>query len=139
MKMTQNELKGEKFIKDKKYILNNLLKQLLEQKLGRLEQRNITEIKAFQILSNETQNLILTLENMSKGVSKQIFIKRQKNISHTNNKSIKSISKNVNNRPKTPSKKLSKINLANPNINYFQLSKVKIKTSSFFYVQTNKR
>ena len=115
MKMTQNELKGEKFIKDKKYILNNLLKQLLEQKLGRLEQRNITEIKAFQILSNETQNLILTLENMSKGVSKQIFIKRQKNISHTNNKSIKSISKNVNNRPKTPSKKLSKINLANPN------------------------
>ena len=109
MKMAQNKLKGNNFIKDKKEILNSLLKQLLEQKLSRLEKRNISEIKTFQALSNETQNLILTLEDMSKGVFKQIFIKRQQYISHTNNKTLQSLPNTSNKRPKTPSKKLSKI------------------------------
>ena len=69
---------------DKKEILNNLLKQLIDQKLSRLEKRNITEIKTLQTLSNETQDLILSLENMSQNVRKEICIQRQKYLNNQN-------------------------------------------------------
>ena len=42
--------------KDKKEILSNLLKQLIDQRLSRLEKRNISEIKTLQIISNDTQD-----------------------------------------------------------------------------------
>ena len=63
---------------DKKEILDKVLKQLIEKKLSRLEKRNITEVKAFQTLSTETKDLILSLENMSQNVRKQICVQRQK-------------------------------------------------------------
>ena len=78
--------------KDKKEILNNLLKQLIDQRLTRLEKRNITEVKTLQSISIDAQNLILALENMTNSVRKNISIQRQKNLSN-NNKSIKSTSK----------------------------------------------
>lgn len=85
-----NSLKNNKVEKkEQKEILNNIFKQLLEQRLTRLEKRNITEVKTFQLLSNETQNLILALEDMANGVRKQISIQRQKYINN-NQKSIKS-------------------------------------------------
>ena len=77
-------------IKDKKEILNNLLKQLIDQKLTRLEKRNIAEIKTFQTLSGETQDLILSLENMSQSARKEICIQRQKYL-NSQNKSTKTI------------------------------------------------
>ena len=91
---TTKIIKNEQIIKsDKKELLNNLLKQLIDQKLTRLEKRNIIEAKMFQTISNETQNLIVTLENMTIGVRKQIAIQRQKYINN-NSKSINSNSKN---------------------------------------------
>ena len=91
---TTKIIKNERIIKsDKKELLNSLLKQIIDQKLTRLEKKNITEAKTFQTLSNETQNLIVTLENLTAGVRKQIAIQRQKYI-NSNSKSIKSNSKN---------------------------------------------
>ena len=90
---TTKNMKNEELIKsDKKEILNNLLKQLIDQRLTRLEKRNLTESRTLQAISNETQNLILTLENMTNGVRKQIAIQRQKYINN-NTKSTKSNSK----------------------------------------------
>ena len=60
MKSSQKSLPKTE-VKDKKEILNDLLKQLIDQKLSRLEKRNITEVKTFQTLSNDTQYLILYL------------------------------------------------------------------------------
>ena len=95
---------------DKKEILNNLLKQLIDQKLSRLEKRNITEIKTFQTLSGETQDLILSLENMSQNVRKEICIQRQKYLNNQN-KQPKSNSKTKNEAKsrKTTPKKLRRL------------------------------
>ena len=90
---TTKNMKNEELIKsDKKEILNNLLKQLIDQRLTRLEKRNLTESSRLQAISNETQNLILNLENMTNGVRKQIAIQRQEYINN-NTKSTKSNSK----------------------------------------------
>ena len=85
-------------IKDKKEMLNNLLKQLIDQKLTRLEKRNITEIRTFQTLSGETQDLIISLENMSQSASKEICIQRQKYL-NSQNKSTKTNSKSKIKKP----------------------------------------
>ena len=101
-------------IKDKKEILNNLLKQLIDQKLTRLEKRNITEIKTFQTLSGETQDLILSLENMSQSARKEICIQRQKYLNSQNkstktNNSKSKIKKPPALSPKTLPKSISTI------------------------------
>ena len=95
MKSSQKSLPKTE-VKGKKEILNNLLKQLIDQKLSRLEKRNITEVKTFQTLSNETQDLILSLENMSQNVRKEISIQRQKYL-NSQNKIPKSNSKKKRN------------------------------------------
>ena len=91
---------------DKKEILNNLLKQLIDQKLSRLEKRNVTEIKTFQTLSGETQDLILSLENMSQNVRKEICIQRQKYLNNQNKqpKSNSKTKKEEKSRKTTPKK-----------------------------------
>ena len=99
-------------IKDKKEMLNNLLKQLIDQKLTRLEKRNITEIRTFQTLSGETQDLIISLENMSQSARKEICIQRQKYL-NSQNKSTKTNSKSKSKFKKPPPlspKKLAKLN-----------------------------
>ena len=96
---------------DKKEILNNLLKQLIDQKLSRLEKRNITEIKTFQTLSGEVQDLILSLENMSQNVRKEICIQRQKYLNNQNkqSRSNSKTKKEASNRKKTPKSKLRRL------------------------------
>ena len=97
--------------KDKKEILNNLLKQLIDQRLSRLEKRNITEIKTLQIISNDTQDLILSLENMSQNVRKEISIQRQKYLNNQNKIPKSNSKKKEAKNPKTASKsKISRIN-----------------------------
>ena len=97
--------------KDKKEILNNLLKQLIDQRLSRLEKRNITEIKTLQIISNDTQDLILSLENMSQNVRKEISIQRQKYLNNQNKIPKSNSKKKEAKSPKTASKsKISRIN-----------------------------
>ena len=103
-KISKLDLKTKNIKKDSKEILNNLLKQLLDQKLTKLEKRNITEIKTFQNLTNQADNLIISLESMSKEVLKEICIKRQKYINNNNNnkKSNKNLSKIPKIRPTSP-------------------------------------
>ena len=69
--------KVENIDKNKNEILNNLLKKLLDQKLTRLEKRHKIENKNITEISNSAQNLIMTLENISNNVRKQIYSKRQ--------------------------------------------------------------
>ena len=69
--------KVENIDKNKNEILNNLLKKLLDQKLTRLEKRHKIENKNITEISNSAQNLIMTLENTSNNVRKQIYSKRQ--------------------------------------------------------------
>ena len=69
--------------KNKKEILNNLLKKLLEPKIARLEKRHKIEAKNIVELTNTSQNLILSLETMSNNVRKQIYVNRQKLINNT--------------------------------------------------------
>ena len=100
-KYSKLDLKAKNIKEDKKEILTSLLKQLIDQKLAKLEKRNLTEIKTFQTLSNQTENLIITLENMSKEVLKEICIKRQKYINN-NIKQNKNLSKIPKPRPLSP-------------------------------------
>lgn len=109
-KIKKIEQKEEKKINDKKTILNNLLKQLIDQKLNKLEKNNNIEVKTLQALSNETQNLILSLESMSNGVRKEISIQRQKYINNTNKlkkKASKAPLKTISNSPKVLPKSIS--------------------------------
>ena len=109
-KVKKIEQKEEKNIDDKKTILNNLLKQLIDQKLSKLEKNNNIEVKTLQALSNETQNLILSLESMSNGVRKEISIQRQKYINNANklkNKTSKAPLKTLQNSPKILRKSIS--------------------------------
>lgn len=101
--------------KDKKEILNNLLKQLLEHNLARLEKRNITEIKDFNAMTSDAQKLIMGLEDMSHSVRKEICVQRQK---YLNDESKQNTSKSSKGYPKSPkvikksvsTRKLSKLN-----------------------------
>ena len=126
------EQKEEKVQKDKKEILNNLLKQLIDQKLNKLEKNNISEIKSFQLLSNDAQNLIVTLENLSNNVRKQITFQRQKYINNFN-KALKSNKKSSNMRqtsPKTLPKSKSKKQL--------DLKRTDSKSYEKYSIQTDK-
>ena len=69
--------------KNKKEILNNLLKKLLEPKISRLEKIHKIEAKNIIELTNTSQNLILNLETTSNNVRKQIYVNRQKLINNT--------------------------------------------------------
>ena len=69
---------------NKKEILNNLLKKLLDQKISRLEKRNSIETNNIIEISNTSQNLILNLENLSNNVRKQIYANRQKLLNNAN-------------------------------------------------------
>ena len=101
--------------KDKKEILNNLLKQLLEHNLSRLEKRNITEIKDFNAMTSDAQKLIMSLEDMSHSVRKEICVQRQKYI---NDESKQKTPKSTKGYPKSPkvikksisTRKLTKLN-----------------------------
>ena len=108
--------------KDKKEILNNLLKQLLEHNLARLEKRNITEIKDFNAMTNDAQKLIMALEDISHNVRKEICVQRQKYI---NDESKQKTLKSTKGYPKSPkvitksksTRKLSKLNPIDPKSN----------------------
>ena len=108
--------------KDKKEILNNLLKQLLEHNLVRLEKRNITEIKDFNAMTSDAQKLIMSLEDMSHIVRKEICVQRQKYI---NDESKPATSKSKKGYPKSPkvikksisTRKLTKLNPIDPKSN----------------------
>ena len=108
--------------KDKKEILNNLLKQLLEHNLARLEKRNITQIKDFNAMTNDAQKLIMALEDISHNVRKEICVQRQKYI---NDESKQKTLKSIKGYPKSPkvitksksTRKLSKLNPIDPKSN----------------------
>ena len=101
-KVKKIEQKEEKNINDKKTILNNLLKQLIDQKLNKLEKNNNIEVKTLQALSNETKNLLLSLENMSNGVRKEISIQRQKYINNQNKLKKKASKPSLKSGPNSP-------------------------------------
>ena len=108
---------------NKKEILNNLLKKLLDQKISRLEKRNSIETKNIIEISNTSQNLILNLENLSNNVRKQIYANRQKLLNNANKitKKIKmTLQKDGNKIIKKPNiqKKTIKTNRANSNEKY---------------------
>ena len=108
---------------NKKEILNNLLKKLLDQKISRLEKRNSIETKNIIEISNTSQNLILNLENLSNNVRKQIYANRQKLLNNANKitKKIKmTLQKDGNKIIKKPNiqKKIIKTNRANSNEKY---------------------
>ena len=108
---------------NKKEILNNLLKKLLDQKISRLEKGNSIETKNIIEISNTSQNLILNLENLSNNVRKQIYANRQKLLNNANKitKKIKmTLQKDGNKIIKKPNiqKKTIKTNRANSNEKY---------------------
>ena len=108
---------------NKKEILNNLLKKLLDQKISRLEKRNSIETKNIIEISNTSQNLILNLENLSNNVRKQIYANRQKLLNNANKitKKIKmTLQKDGNKIIKKPNiqKKAIKTKRANSNEKY---------------------
>ena len=72
----------ENMDKNKKEILNNLLKKLLDQKISKLEKNHKIETKNIIDLSNTSQNLIFSLETLSNNVRKQIYANRQKLINN---------------------------------------------------------
>ena len=101
--------------KNKKEILNKLLKKLLDQKITCLEKRHKIETKNITELTNTSQNLIFSLDSLSNNVRKQIYSKRQKLINNGNkltkkikiplkSDNIKSFQKS-NNLQKTPKPK----------------------------------
>lgn len=102
--------------KGKKEILSNLLKQLLEHNLSRLEKRNITEIKDFNAMTSDAQKLILTLEDMSHSVRKEICVQRQKYINDENKQKASKITKGYPKSPKVMKKSIStrKLSKFNP-------------------------
>ena len=104
-----------KMEKDKKEILNNLLKQLLEHNLTRLEKRNITEIKDFNAMTVDAQKLIMSLEDMSHRVRKEICVQRQKYINDENKRKASKSTKRYPKSPKVIKKSVSTRRLSNLN------------------------
>ena len=64
--------------KNKKEILNNLLKQLLDHRLLKLEIKNDDEIKNLKLVSQDSKNIIIALEEYSHNVRKEIYLQRHK-------------------------------------------------------------
>ena len=84
--MKSNIIKKEenKIEKNKKEILNELLKKLIGQRITKLEKNNSIEAKNIRDLTNTSENLVLTLESLSNNARKQIYKNRQKLLNNTN-------------------------------------------------------
>ena len=72
--------------KDTKEILNNLLKKMLDHKLNKLEKKHIGESNSLKGISKISQNLIISLENYTHKVRKEIYKIRHKNDENNNKK-----------------------------------------------------
>ena len=70
--------------KNKKEILNDLLKQLLDQRLLKLEINNDIETKNLKLLSQDSKNIIISLEEYSNNVRKEIYLQRHKKNDYLN-------------------------------------------------------
>ena len=62
-----------------KEILNNLLKEMLEDKLNKLEKKHVEESNSLKIMSKISQNIIISLDYYSHKVRKEIYKLRHKN------------------------------------------------------------
>ena len=93
---------------DPKEILNNLLKKMLDHKLNKLEKKHVEESNSLKIMSKISQNIIISLENYSHKVRKEMYKLRNKKDEnrpknrdkryYDNNKSIiKEDKNNINN------------------------------------------
>ena len=84
--MKSNIIKKEenKIEKNKKEILNELLKKLIGQRITKLEKNNSIEAKNIRELTNTSEKLVLSLESLSNNVRKQISKNRQKLLNNTN-------------------------------------------------------
>ena len=84
--MKSNIIKKEEhnIEKNKKEILNELLKKLLGQKISKLEKNNSIEAKNIRELTNASEKIVLSLESLSNNVRKQIYKNRQKLLNNTN-------------------------------------------------------
>ena len=81
---------------DPKEILNSLLKGMLEHKLNKLEKKNIEESNSLKIISKISQNIIITLDNYSHKVRKEIYKLRHKNDeSHRKKNELENYKKNM--------------------------------------------
>ena len=81
---------------DPKEILNSLLKGMLEHKLNKLEKKNIEESNSLKIMSKISQNIIITLDNYSHKVRKEIYKLRHKNDeSHRKKNELENYKKNM--------------------------------------------
>ena len=79
-----------------KEILNSLLKGMLEHKLNKLEKKNIEESNSLKIMSKISQNIIITLDNYSHKVRKEIYKLRHKNDeSHRKKNELENYKKNM--------------------------------------------
>ena len=124
------------FDKNKKEILDNLLKKLLDQKISKLEKKHKIEAKNILELSNISQNLILSLETTSDNVRKQIYANRQKLISNANKltKKIK-INNKANNIKPFPGqnipKKIPKLaKISNKSFEKYQANQTEVSSES---------
>ena len=70
-----NESEG----KNTKEILSSLLKKMLDHKLIKLEKKHNEESNSLRIMSKISQNIIISLENYSHKVRKEIYKRRHKN------------------------------------------------------------
>ena len=70
-----NESEG----KNAKEILSSLLKKMLDHKLIKLEKKHNEESNSLRIMSKISQNIIISLENYSHKVRKEIYKRRHKN------------------------------------------------------------
>ena len=78
-----------------KEILSNLLKKMLEHKITKLEKRHKEETNALRTMSKISQNIIITLQNYTKEVKKEIYKIRHKYDENSQKKNeIKSSEKN---------------------------------------------
>ena len=78
-----------------KEILSNLLKKMLDHKITKLEKRHKEETNALRTMSKISQNIIITLQNYTKEVKKEIYKIRHKYDENSQKKNeIKSSEKN---------------------------------------------
>ena len=104
----------EKKINDgTKNLLNNLLQKLLDRRLNKLEKRIKDEEISLKIINRESQKCILSLEECSHKVRKQIYLTRNKYVDERRNQNIlkNDYSKTID---------ISKPNMNNLNTNIFK-------------------
>ena len=103
------------FIKMEKKLLNDLLQKLLDRRLNKLEKRNKEEESALKIINKESQKCILTLEECSHKVRKQIYLMRNKFVDERRNQNL--LKTDYSNYSKTI--EITKPNSNNINTNIF--------------------